>query len=173
VPKTPLIRGTATHDDATAPRSSRRANGQCVPATWWRQPHRTSRYGRRLSGRSPFLPPLGSETRPTKCRRPTNASAPSWSPPHRTQAPNRETATPAALPHRESCRTESPAPPVSGRLRLGPGTASRNAPENTIARFPPAPYHGYMTSRQAPKRAGYMNPAPRFSAALASGVVAW
>jgi hypothetical protein len=59
------------------------------------------------------------------------------------------------------------------RLRPGPGTASRNAPENTIARFPPSAYHGYMTSRQAPKRPGYMNPAPRLSAALAGGVVAW
>jgi hypothetical protein len=49
----------------------------------------------------------------------------------------------------------------------------RNAPENTIARFPPSAYHGYMTFRQAPKRPGYMNPAPRLSAALASGAVAW
>jgi len=30
-----------------------------------------------------------------------------------------------------------------------------------------------MTSRQAPKRPGYMNPASRLSAVLARGVVAW
>jgi len=30
-----------------------------------------------------------------------------------------------------------------------------------------------MTFRQAPKRPGYMNPAPRLPAALAGGVVAW
>jgi hypothetical protein len=34
-------------------------------------------------------------------------------------------------------------------------------------------YHGHMTSRQAPKRPGYMNPAPWLSGVLAGGVVAW
>ena len=48
----------------------------------------------------------------------------------------------------------------------------QNAPENTIARFRLLAYHGYMTTRQAPKRPGFMNPAPRLSAALTGGVVA-
>ena len=76
--------------------------------------------------------------------------------------------------HRSSRRVNSRrVPAIWWRLRLGPGTASRNAPENTIARFPSSAYHGDMISRQAPKRPGYMNPAPRLSAAPAGGVVAW
>ena len=55
--------------------------------------------------------PLGSETGPTECRRPPNASvtsgvgAPHGLPSQRTQALNRE-----APSHRQPCRTESPAP---------------------------------------------------------------
>ena len=47
-----------------------------------------------------------------------------------------------------------------------------NAPENTIVRFRAATYPGYMTTRQAPKRPGYMNPTSRLLAALNGGVVA-
>lgn len=38
--------------------------------------------------------------------------------------------------------------------------------------FGPSAYYGCMTTRQAPKRPGSMNPAPRLSAALTGGVVA-
>jgi hypothetical protein len=65
--------------------------------------------------------------------------------------------------------------PVASIRPPSPGAwhASQNAQENTIARFPSSAYHGDMISRQAPKRPGYMNPAPRLLAALAGGVVAW
>jgi hypothetical protein len=80
---------------------------------------------------------------------------------------------PRATPYQRPRHTESPAPAGIPARSPRPGTASRNAQENTIARFPLSAYHGYMTSRQAPKRSGSMNPAPRLSAALADGVVAW
>ena len=55
----------------------------------------------------------------------------------------------------------------------GAGTGTAECPENTMARFPASVYHRHMTSCQAPKRPGCMNPVPRLSAALAGGVVAW
>ena len=66
--------------------------------------------------------------------------------------------------------------PQPARNAMDPRTGARVpalCPKNTIARFPASVYYRYMTSRQAPKRPGYMNPASRLSAALADGVVAW
>ena len=51
----------------------------------------------------------------------------------------------------------------------------RNKPENTIAPFYVKTYHGFMTTWQALKRAGYMHPDSSLDAALFSnrrGVVA-
>ena len=47
-----------------------------------------------------------------------------------------------------------------------------NAPVNTIALCGETTYHGYMTTWQAPKRAGYMNPISQLEAALIGEVVA-
>jgi hypothetical protein len=52
------------------------------------------------------------------------------------------------------------------------GLRARNAPENPIAPSWVTAYPGYMTTRQAPQRPGYMNPASRLPAALTGVVVA-
>jgi hypothetical protein len=52
------------------------------------------------------------------------------------------------------------------------GAQVRNAPVNTIALCGETIYHGYMTTWQAQKRAGYMNPISQLEAALIGGVVA-
>ena len=122
---------------------------------------------------SPLLGLLGTVLGMGALKSPTRMQAPNTEPCRDTEP--RYTESRAAPRPRH---TESPHPPVSGRRRPDDGVryrhpAPRNAPENTIARFPASAYHGYMTSRQAPKRPGYMNPAPRLSAALACGVIAW
>jgi hypothetical protein len=48
----------------------------------------------------------------------------------------------------------------------------RNAAVNTIARSRETTYHGNMTTWQAQKRDGRMNPIPQLEAALIGGVVA-
>jgi len=162
--------------------------------------HNHSVFSRRPSVNPEFLPrpcpsaqPAPAAPRPSGPRYPSpvghanhihNSPAPLVGPCHtgrRRPTTRPAIPSPAATPSRATPRprhTESPHSPVSGRRRPGdgaraPAPAPRNAPENTIARFPASVYHRYMTSRQAPKRPGYMNPAPRLSAALAGEVVAW
>lgn len=61
--------------------------------------------------------------------------------------------------------------PVAGQ----PAGPPRNKPENTIAPLCMTAYHGFMTTWQTLKRAGYMHPGSSLEAALFSnrcGVVA-
>src|SRR5256885_358217 len=72
-------------------------------------------------------------------------------PPPRTQVVHIWPGAPAARPHR----------------RAGPGeSALRNKRRNPIAPFCVTTYHGFMTTWQTLKRAGYMYPSPSLDAAL-------
>ena len=64
-------------------------------------------------------------------------------------------------------------PGVAGaRHRDAAGARARNAAVNTIALSRETTYHRYMTTRQAQKRDGHMNPVSQLEAALIGGVVA-
>lgn len=74
--------------------------------------------------------------------------------------------------HGPSTRFLPGSPP---RYRIGLGIRARNKTENTIAPFCVTTYHGFMTTWQTLKRAGYMHPYSSLEAALFSnrcGVVA-
>jgi hypothetical protein len=59
-----------------------------------------------------------------------------------------------------------------GGVLVPPAAWVHHAPVNLIARFRETTYHGGMTTLQAPKRAGYMNPISQLEAALMGGMVA-
>jgi hypothetical protein len=64
-------------------------------------------------------------------------------------------------------------PGVGSGRRPGPPAAwVHHAAVNTIALRWETTYHGCMTTLQAPKRAGYMNPISQLKAALMGGMVA-
>jgi hypothetical protein len=87
--------------------------------------------------------------------------------------------------HTLGCRLPHPPPsakPDAGRRAAGDGGPGcvlvppaawvHHAPVNPIARRRETTYHGCMTTLQAPKRAGYMNPISQLKAALMGGMVA-
>ena len=114
---------------------------------------RPERHGSALSLRPDVLDPGFHRVRP-----PGNERS--------TRRPNAGVPPSPAAPR--SRHHDSSHPPVSGRRRPGPGPG----PGKYNCR-PESVYHRHMTSRQAPKRPGCMNPAPRLSAAVPGGVVAW
>jgi hypothetical protein len=74
----------------------------------------------------------------------------------------------------QSIRPPGPAARPTARVNRH-GVPPRNKPENTIAPLSMTAYHGFMTTWQTLKRAGYMHPDSSLEAALFSnrrGVVA-
>jgi hypothetical protein len=59
-----------------------------------------------------------------------------------------------------------------GGVLVPPAAWVHHGPVNPIARRRETTYHGCMTTLQAPKRAGYMNPISQLKAALMGGMVA-
>ena len=73
---------------------------------------------------------------------------------------------------RRSGSASCPASPAPRAARQGQAPGVRDAAVNTIALSGETTYHEYMTTWQAQKRDGHMNPISQLEAALIGGVVA-